>query len=174
VWVGAAGAPPPPPPPPPPHTPTHTHTHTPTQTTLQGDGKGDYDTNIQNMYNFMNSVKGIQSTECTSKLGYKCLFAQHLFPYIKNNFMALNSAYDATMGNGECGAGSGIILNWSNPVTVNACGNHVRSQFRQLLMGERCLALPACLCACLPACLSKLPDLLVCMWATMPTLSVGR
>ena len=99
------------------------------------DGKGDYDSNIQNLYGFMNSIAGIHSTSCTSKLGYKCMFAQHLIPYIETPFLGLNSAYDATMGNGECGAGTGITLNWTNPASVNACGDHVRSQFTALLQG---------------------------------------
>lgn len=99
------------------------------------DGKGDYDTNIKNLYTFMNSAAGIQSTECTAKLGYKCMFAQHLFPFIKHDFMGLNSAYDATLGQGECGAGSGINFTWSDVASVNACGNHVRSQFKVLLKG---------------------------------------
>ena len=34
------------------------------------------------------------------------------------------------MGAGECGAGSGIVLNWTDPTTVNACGNHVRAQLK--------------------------------------------
>lgn len=29
----------------------------------------------------------------------------------------------------------GITLDWNNSATVNACGNHVRAQFRQLLNG---------------------------------------
>eukprot|EP00035_Acanthoeca_spectabilis_P027659 m.467328 g.467328 ORF g.467328 m.467328 type:complete len:391 (+) comp26232_c0_seq1:100-1272(+) len=99
------------------------------------DGKGDYDANMKALYGFMNATAGIHSVECTSALGYKCMFAVHLFPYIRHDFFGLNSAYDATMGNGECGAGSGITLDWNNSATVNACGNHVRAQFHQLLNG---------------------------------------
>ena len=92
------------------------------------DGKADYDADMKNLYSFQNSVAGIYSTACTSALGYKCLFAYHLMPYIKTPILALNSAYDATMGPGECGANSGIIMDWNNNTAVNLCGNHVRAQ----------------------------------------------
>jgi hypothetical protein len=97
------------------------------------DGKGDYDTNIQNLYGFMNSAAGISSSACTNALGYKCMFAEHLIPYIKVPIFALNSAYDATMGNGQCGADSGITMDWSNATAVNLCGNFVRGQLKALL-----------------------------------------
>ena len=101
------------------------------------DGKGDYDSNMQSLYGFMASVRGIYSTACTAAHGYKCLFADTLLPYIATPVFALNSAYDATMGNGECGAGSGLVMNWSSPAAVNACGAHVRALMRVVLGGPR-------------------------------------
>lgn len=85
----------------------------------------------------MNSSAGIYSTACTAAIGYKCMFAYTLLPYIQTPVFALNSAYDATMGNGECGAGSGILMNWTDPSAVNACGNHVRAQMKTVLGGPR-------------------------------------
>jgi hypothetical protein len=39
--------------------------------------------------------------------------------------LALNSVYDATMGDGACGH-SGIVFDWNNATSVNLCGNYVR------------------------------------------------
>jgi len=108
------------------------------------DGKGDYDMNMQNLYGFMNSQAGIFSTACTGALGYKCMFAVHLMPFIKTRILALNSAYDATMGAGECGANSGITLDWNNATSVNLCGNHVRAGLKQLLVAPSAVFLDSC------------------------------
>lgn len=97
------------------------------------DGKGDYDANIKALYGFMNSAAGIFQTACTAAVGYKCMFAKVLIPYMTTRFLALNSAYDSTMGAGECGAGSGITLDWSNATSVNLCGNYVRAGFKTSL-----------------------------------------
>lgn len=82
------------------------------------DGKPDYEWRMSNLYQFMNSAASINPT-CNTQLGYKCLFAYHLIPFIKTPFFPLNSVYDATMGNGPCGH-SGIIFNWNNASSVNA------------------------------------------------------
>ena len=108
------------------------------------DGKGDYDANIQALYSFQNSAAGIFSTACTAALGYKCMFAFHLIPYVKTRILALNSAYDATMGAGECGAGSGITLDWNNATSVNLCGNYVRAGLRQRLAAPSAVFLDSC------------------------------
>lgn len=88
---------------------------------------------MSNLYQFMNASSSIPPS-CNAALGYKCLFAYHLVPFLRTPVMALNSAYDATMGDGECGH-SGIMLNWTDPTSVNACGNYVRWQMRHLLSG---------------------------------------
>jgi O-palmitoleoyl-L-serine hydrolase len=54
------------------------------------DGKSDYEGRMANLYEFTNAVAGI-SPACTATLGYKCLFAYHLLPYIKSPVLALNS-----------------------------------------------------------------------------------
>ena len=108
------------------------------------DGKGDYDLNMQNLYAFQNSAAGIYSAACTAALGYKCMFAYHLIPFIKTRILALNSAYDATMGAGECGAGSGITLDWSNATSVNLCGNYVRAGLKQRLAAPSAVFLDSC------------------------------
>jgi len=107
------------------------------------DGKPDYEWRMSNLYQFMNSSAGIIDTDCTAKLGYKCLFAYHLLPYIKTPVFALNSAYDATMGDGQCGH-SGIIFNWNNASSVNACGNYIRSLVRELLAAPSAAFLDSC------------------------------
>jgi len=108
------------------------------------DGMGDYDANMQSLFAFMNASAGIHSVTCTSALGYKCMFAYHLIPYVKTRILALNSAYDATMGAGECGAGSGITLDWANATSVNACGNHVRAGLRERLAPPSAVFLDSC------------------------------
>eukprot|EP01113_Clastostelium_recurvatum_P025069 TRINITY_DN3008_c0_g1_i7.p1 TRINITY_DN3008_c0_g1~~TRINITY_DN3008_c0_g1_i7.p1 ORF type:complete len:367 (+),score=50.78 TRINITY_DN3008_c0_g1_i7:20-1120(+) len=107
------------------------------------DGKEDYEARMQQMYLFMNSSAGIFSTQCTEVLGYKCLFALYMLPYIKTPVFALNSAYDATMGNGPCG-NSGITFNWSNATSVNACGTYIRTLMRKLLQPPSAAFLDAC------------------------------
>lgn len=106
------------------------------------DGKANYELRMKNMYQFMNSGAGI-SPACTSQLDYKCLFAYHLLPFIKTPVLALNSAYDATMGNGDCGH-SGITFDWSNATSVNLCGNYVRDLVRQLLLAPSAAFLDSC------------------------------
>jgi len=106
------------------------------------DGKPDYETRMSNMYNFMNSKEGIDAA-CAEKMGYKCLFAYHILPFITSPIFALNSAYDATMGDGECGH-SGITFNWNNPASVNACGNYIRGLMRVLLAPPSAVFLDSC------------------------------
>lgn len=106
------------------------------------DGKPDYEGHMANLYQFMNSAAGM-STACTSKLGYKCLFALHALPYISTPVFALNSAYDATMGNGQCGH-SGITFNWDIASSVNACGNYIRGLVRTLLKSPSGAFLDSC------------------------------
>lgn len=106
------------------------------------DGKADYEWRMSNLYQFMNASAGI-SSECTSQLGYKCLFAYHLLPYIKTPVIALNSAYDATMGDGACGH-SGITFNWNNATSVNACGNYIRGLFNKLLAAPSAAFIDSC------------------------------
>jgi len=48
------------------------------------------------------------------------------------------------MGNGECGAGSGITLDWNNAASVNACGNYVRSLTKKLLVAPSAIFLDSC------------------------------
>lgn len=92
----------------------------------------------------MNSAAGIFNTACTASIGYKCMFADHLIPYINTRILALNSAYDATMGDGECGAGSGITLDWNNATSVNLCGAHVKSQMKVVLAAPNAVFLDSC------------------------------
>jgi len=106
------------------------------------DGKPNYEARMSNMYNFMNSQAGI-SPACNQKLGYKCLFAYHLIPFLKTPVLALNSAYDATMGNGDCGH-SGIVFDWTNTTSVNLCGNYIRMLVQQLLMPPSAVFLDSC------------------------------
>jgi len=106
------------------------------------DGKPDYEGRMNNMYNFMNSKAGI-SPACTSAIGYKCLFAYHLYPFIKTPVLALNSAFDATMGNGDCGH-SGMNFNWNNASSVNDCGNYVRLLFRTQFLPPSAVFLDSC------------------------------
>ena len=63
------------------------------------------------------------------------LFAYHLLPFIATPVMALNSVYDATMGPGECGNASGIVFDWANATSVNACGNYIRGLAKGLFVG---------------------------------------
>ena len=107
------------------------------------DGKPDYDADMANLYQFQNSAVSVPSA-CVAALGYKCLFAYHLIPYIKTPIFALNSAYDATMGPGQCGADSGIVMDWNNNTAVNLCGNYVRSQLKQLLKPPSAVFLDSC------------------------------
>jgi len=107
------------------------------------DGKADYDWRMSNLYLMMNSVAGI-NPECTAKLGYKCLFAYHLLPFIKTPILGLNSDYDATMGDGQCGAYSGIILDWNNATSVNDCGNYIRGLVKTLLAPPSAIFLDSC------------------------------
>jgi len=106
------------------------------------DGKPDYESRMNNLYQFMNSTAGI-SPRCTSKLGYKCLFAYHLLPFIQTPVFALNSAYDATMGDGACGH-SGITFSWANATSVNECGNYIRNLAHSLLKAPSAVFLDSC------------------------------
>jgi len=106
------------------------------------DGKPNYEARMANLYKFMNSSAGISST-CTSRIGYKCLFAYHLMPFIESPVLALNSAYDATMGNGQCGH-SGITFNWNDAKSVNECGNYIRGLFKELLAEPSAVFLDSC------------------------------
>jgi len=106
------------------------------------DGKPDYEARMENLYNFMNSKVGINPT-CAEKLGYKCLFAYNIIPFNKTPTLALNSAYDATMGNGQCGH-SGITFDWNDPASVNACGNYVRTLMKTLLKSPSAAFLDSC------------------------------
>jgi hypothetical protein len=81
---------------------------------------------------------------CDASLGYKCLFAYHLLPYVATPVLALNSAYDATEGDGECGAGSGIVFDWANATSVNACGDYIRGLMRALLRPPSAVFLDSC------------------------------
>jgi len=107
------------------------------------DGQPNYEGRMTNLYTMMNSVAGITNTDCTSKIGYQCLFALHLLPYIQSHIFTLNSAYDATMANGQCGH-SGIVFNWSNATSVTLCGNYVRSLVKSLLKSPDAAFLDAC------------------------------
>jgi len=106
------------------------------------DGAPDYEARMNSIYHFMNSAAGI-NPDCNSKVGYKCLFALHALPFIKTPVFALNSAYDATMADGQCGY-SGIIFNWNNATSVTACGNYVRGLVRTLLKAPSSVFLDAC------------------------------
>lgn len=106
------------------------------------DGKSDYEARMANLFNFMNSAAGLNPL-CVAKLGYKCLFAMHLLPFITTPVFATNSVYDATMGNGDCDH-SGIVFNWNNASTVNACGNFVRSLVKTLLKAPSAAFLDSC------------------------------
>jgi len=106
------------------------------------DGKPNYEARMSNMYNFMNSKAGVPPA-CTAQLGYKCLFAYHVLPFLKTPILALNSAYDATMGNGEC-AHSGIAFDWANATSVNLCGNYIRGLVKTLLAPPSAAFLDSC------------------------------
>ena len=67
------------------------------------DGKfnpSSYELRMANLYDFMNAKAGIAPT-CVAAIGYKCLFAYHLLPFIKTPVLSLMSQFDATMGPGE-------------------------------------------------------------------------
>jgi hypothetical protein len=106
------------------------------------DGKPDYEWRMSNLYQFMNSAVSI-IPQCNAQLGYKCLFAYHLIPFMKTPFLALNSEYDATMGNGQCGH-SGIIFNWNNASSVNACGAYISGLFKTLAVAPSAVFLDSC------------------------------
>lgn len=106
------------------------------------DGKPDYEWRMSNLYSFMNSSASIIPA-CNQKLGYLCLFAYHILPFIQSPVFALNSAYDATMANGQCGH-SGIIFNWNNVTSVNACGNYIRGLMKQTLAAPSGVFLDSC------------------------------
>jgi len=104
------------------------------------DGKANptsYEARMLNLYAFMNASSGLGAAPgtaaCDAAVGYKCLFAYHLLPFLKTPVLALNSEYDATMGPGDCGNSSGIVLNWSNNASVNACGAYVVSLMKKTL-----------------------------------------
>jgi len=106
------------------------------------DGVPDYEARMNNIYNFMNSKASIKST-CNEKLGYKCLFAYHMIPYITSPIFILNSAYDATMADGACGY-SGINFNWNDAATVNGCANYIRSLMKSLVVPPSAVFLDSC------------------------------
>jgi len=106
------------------------------------DGIPDYEANMKNLYNFMNSQAGIHSP-CIAKLGYQCFFAYHILPFISTPILVQNSAYDATMEDGECGH-SGIIFNWNNPASVNDCGNYISGLMKTLLVPPSAVFLDSC------------------------------
>ena len=104
------------------------------------DGKANpssYEERMSNLYSFMRASAGLDAAPgtaaCNAAAGYKCLFAYHLLPYLRTPVLALNSEYDATMGPGDCGNSSGIVLNWSDPASVNACGAYVVALMRKTL-----------------------------------------
>jgi len=47
------------------------------------------------------------------------------------------------MNDGDCGH-SGITFNWTDPVSVNACGNYVRSLAQKLLVAPNAIFLDSC------------------------------
>ena len=92
------------------------------------------------------------------------LFAYHLIPYLRNPVMSTMSEYDATMGPGQCGNGSSIILNWADPATVNACGAHVAALMQATLkpphaaFTDSCKYVLRCVltaCPCAHACVRR-------------------
>ena len=107
------------------------------------DGKANYEFRMSQLYAMMNASAGIGAA-CNAALGYRCLFAFNLLPFIRTPVFATNSAYDATMGNGPCGRDSGIILDWANATSVNACGNYVRRQAQRLLSAPSAVFLDSC------------------------------
>lgn len=106
------------------------------------DGKPDYEWRMSNLYQFMNSSASLIPA-CNAKLGYSCLFAYHILPFIQTPVFALNSEYDATMGNGQCGH-SGIIFNWGNATSVNLCGGYVSGLVKELLAAPSAAFLDSC------------------------------
>jgi hypothetical protein len=97
---------------------------------------------MANLWTMMNASAGVPPA-CAAAVGYKCLFAYHLLPFVKTRALALNSAYDATMGDGDCGH-SGIAFNWANASSVNACGDYVRSLVRAALAAPSAAFLDSC------------------------------
>lgn len=97
---------------------------------------------MQNLWGFMNASAGTPPA-CAAALGYRCLFAYALLPFVTTPLLALNSAYDATEGDGQCGH-SGIVFNWNDASSVNSCGEYIRGQMRALLAAPSAVFLDSC------------------------------
>ena len=64
------------------------------------DGKQNYGARMANMYTMANASAGLPPA-CVAAKGEKCLFAEHVIPFLKTPLFAINSAYDASMAAGE-------------------------------------------------------------------------
>lgn len=64
------------------------------------DGKQNYGARMSNLYKMANASAGLPPACITAK-GEKCLFAEHVIPFLKTPLFAINSEYDASMAAGE-------------------------------------------------------------------------
>lgn len=64
------------------------------------DGKQNYGARMANLYTMANASAGLPPA-CVAAKGEKCLFAEHVIPFLKTPLFAINSEYDASMAAGE-------------------------------------------------------------------------
>ena len=74
------------------------------------DGKPDYGARMRNMYVMANA-----SSSLPAGCGERCLFAQHMFPYIATPTFIMNSKYDASMAPGTYEGAGGAARPYQCP-----------------------------------------------------------
>ena len=81
---------------------------------------------------FLMLLKGLPPV-CTAAMGYKCLFAPYIVPYVKTPIFAINSKFDASMAAGTYNSGNSEFQcpEWKatvvkcNATSVNEFGNFI-------------------------------------------------
>ena len=104
------------------------------------DGKADYGSRMQNLFTMAN-VSASLPPACVAKLGYRCLFANYLMPFVRTPTFAVNSRFDASMAPGMYEGGSEAYtceeymkdINKCNASKMNAFGGLIENQMQSLL-----------------------------------------
>lgn len=128
------------------------------------DHKDDYGARMANLYTMANVSSGLPPA-CVAVKGQKCLFAEHVIPFLRTPLFAINSAYDASMAAGEYMSVAGRPLgNFSCPeyceptrspsagpcaaaacvASMNAFGHYISVSLTTLLKAPHGLFLDSC------------------------------
>jgi hypothetical protein len=126
--------------------------------------KPNYGARMQNLWTMANASAGLPPA-CVAARGQKCLFAEHVIPFLKTPLFAINSEYDASMAVGQYlnaagePAGNVSCPEWCAPTrspttgpcaaaacvgTMNTFGTYIKTTLTQLLTSPHGMFLDSC------------------------------